>query len=196
MFETLTRALFAAPLSIVATPPCDLCSAQTLENQQKGYHRLCSRLPGAGLTTPFTNSVRKRRSFSDVNSWRSYEQCLFSAVSCAPFMLTWAFVWTFACPSVWPQPPSPFLVKRLCVWWVQLPLPFLTSVCLYDFEIHKHCSQPSMQLRFECLGRLALELTISSKESEHLGGTWSCKRLPRLSGNHPENCQSASYLHH
>ena len=38
---------------------------------------LRSCLPGAGLTTPFTNSVRKRRSFSHVNSWRSCEQCLF-----------------------------------------------------------------------------------------------------------------------
>ena len=34
-------------------------------------------LPGAMLTTPFTNSVRKRHSFSDVNNWRSDEQCLF-----------------------------------------------------------------------------------------------------------------------
>ena len=49
-------------------------------------------------------------------------------------------------------------------------VPFLiTSARLDQFEINKHCSQPSMQLRFGCLGRLALEPTISSKDSEHLG---------------------------
>ena len=74
MFETLTRTLFAARVCIVATQPCDL---RWHKHQQKKHRKFCSGLPGAVLAAPFTNSVRKRPSFSDVNSWRSYEQCLF-----------------------------------------------------------------------------------------------------------------------
>ena len=76
MFQTLTRALFAARVCIVATQPCDL---RWHKHQQKKHRKFCSGLPGAVLAAPFTknNSVRKGRSFSDVNSWRLYEQCLF-----------------------------------------------------------------------------------------------------------------------
>ena len=160
MFDILTRALFAAPLCIVATRPCDLYSAQTSENQQKGHHNLCSCL----------NSVRKRRSLSDVNSWRSYEQCLVFSCFVRSVHVNMGVRVNVRMPVGLASTALPFLVKRLCVWWVQRSLPFITSACPDHFEIHKHRSQPSTQFRVGCVGRLALELTISSKDSEHLGG--------------------------
>ena len=150
MFETLTKALFAAPLCIVATPPCDLCSAQTLEIQQKGHHRLCSCLPVAGLTTPFTNSVRKRRSFSDVNSWRSYEQCLFFSCFVCSVHVNRGVRMNVRMPVGLASTTLPISCRTsLCLMGSTFPpflnicMSLLTSACLDHFEIHKHCSQPS-----------------------------------------------------
>ena len=112
MFDTLTRSLFAAPLRKVVTPPCDL---RLHEHQQKGRHKLCSYLPGAVLAALFTNSVRKRRSFSDVSSWRSYEQCLFFSCFVCFVHVNMGVRMNVRMPTGLASTALPFFVERVCV---------------------------------------------------------------------------------
>ena len=62
-----------------------ICDLRLKQHQPEGYLKLCCCLPHTMLTAPLTNSVRKRRPFSDLNSWRSYDQCLF--FSCLVFSI-------------------------------------------------------------------------------------------------------------
>ena len=138
------------------------------QTSAKGRHKLCSCLPEAVLTAPFTNNVRKRRSFSDVNSWHSYEQCLFFSCFVCSVHVNMGVRMKSMPVGLASTPPSPLFVERLCVRWVQRPLLFL-NMCM-----HRSFSKSLLTtLNATILGRLGcsvLELTISTKDSKHLGG--------------------------
>ena len=128
MFETLTRALFAARVCIVATPPCDL---RWHKHQQKGHCKFCSGLPGAMLTAPFTNSVRKRRSFSDANSWRSYEQCLFfSCFVCCVHVNRGARM-NVRMPVSFDSTALPFFIRLMSLCLMGSTCPSFLNICMH-----------------------------------------------------------------
>ena len=163
-------------MCIVATPPCDL---RWHKHQQKGHRKFCSGLPGAMLTAPFTNSVRKRRSLSDADSWRSYEQCLFFSCFVA-FMWTWTFVWTFVCPSVLTQPPSLFYSSNVSVF-DGFNVLFLLNICMHRSLSRFIAHNP------QCNFVLDVWAFRRSNSNQHQNfktfrRTWSCKGLPRLWG--------------
>ena len=128
MFETLTRALFVARVCIFARPPCDL---RWHKHQQKGHREFCSGLPGAMLTTPFTNSVRKRRSFSDANSWRSYEQCLFFSCFVCCVHVNRGVRMKVRMPVGFDSTALPFFIRLMSLCLMGSAFPTFLNICMH-----------------------------------------------------------------
>ena len=162
----------------MATPPCDL---RWHKHQQKKHHKFCSGLPGAMLTTLFTRSVRKRRSFSDVNSWRSYEQCLFFSCFVCCIHVNMGVRTNVRMPVGFDSTALPFFIcqSSLCLMGcMHRPLPI--------FIAHN----PRM---FWTFGARTYNQHQKLKAFRRLDCAEVCQDCGE---HHPENCQSASYLYH
>ena len=192
VFETLTRALFAARVCIVVTQPCDL---RWHKHQQKKHRKFCSGFPGAVLADPFTNSVRKRRSFSDVNNWRSYEQCLFFSCFVCCVHVNMGVRMNVRMPVGFDSTALPFLfVTCLCVWWVQRSLPFLISPWSDHFHFQASLLTILNATLFWMFGPFVAPTSNQHQNFKTFRRTWSCKVCQDCGENHPENCQSAPYF--
>ena len=188
MFETLKRALFAARVCIVATPPCDL---RWHKHQQKGHRKFCSGLPGAMLTTPFTNSARKRRSFSDANSWRSYEQCLFFSCFVCCVHVNRGVRMNVRMPVGFDSTALSFFncLMSLCLMGSTFPS-FLTSACIDHFQDSLLTTLNATL--FWMFGPFGARTPISTKTSKHLGGLDRAKVCQDCA----ETIQRIANLHH
>ena len=145
----------------VVPPPCGL---HLHKHQQEGHHKLCSCLPEEVLAIPVTNSIRKQRSFSDVNSWRSYERCLFFNCFVFSVHVNMGVRMTVCMPVGLASTALPIFCQTSLY---QMGLTFLSflNVCIVDhFQIH--CSQPSAQLLSVWEVR-RLKLQSAPTESEH-----------------------------
>ena len=158
--------------------------------------QLCSCLPGDGLTTPFTNSVRKRRSFSDVNSWRSYEQCLFFSCFVRSVHVNMGVRMNVRMPVGLASTTLPISCRTsLCL--MGSTFPSFLNICMSRSLWNPQTLLTTLNATsFWMFGTFGTRTNNQLQRLRTSRRTWSCKGLPRLSGNHPENCQSASYLHH
>ena len=139
------------------------------KHQQEGHHKLCCCLSAARLKAPLTNRVRKLCSASDVNTWHSYEQCLFFSCIVFSVHLNMGVHMNFCVPvGLASTALHTSLSTSLCL--VGLMFPSILNVCIHRslFTFTVHNPQRSM---FLSLGCSAIEPTINTKRLKEIGRT-------------------------
>ena len=92
----------------------------------------------------------------------------------------WAFVRTFACPSVWPQPPSPFCCQAsLCL--MGSTFPSFPNICMHR-SLSSWLLTTFNATSFWMFGTFNAQTYNQHQRLKTLRRTWSCKGLPRLFG--------------
>ena len=128
-------------------------------------------------TLLFTNSFRKRRSFSDVNSWRSYEQCLFFSY----FVCSVHVNMCVRMPVSFSSTTLPiFCQTSLCLMGSMSPS-FL-NICMRRSLSNSLLTTLLNATSFQMFGTFGARTYNQHPRLKTFRRTWSCKDLPRLFG--------------